>query len=256
MSTVQGSHTEGLGRHLMAVVEYDGTDYHGFQIQANALTVQEALEQALAQVLQEHIHIRYAGRTDTGVHATGQVVDFWTRWDRSLEELHRAWNARLPSDVAIRALSTASEDFHSRYSARSRVYRYSIWNHPIRSPIRRWTHFHVVWRLDVERMAETAQVLIGERDFRTLGAPMRPNGSTVRVVKRVDVWRESDAVFVETEANAFLRRMARRVVAALVDVGQDRMTADELATALAVADPGALQGTAPALGLCLIRVEY
>lgn len=256
MLTVQGPHNQDVGHHLMAVVEYDGTDYHGFQIQANALTVQEALERALVQVSQEHIHIRYAGRTDAGVHAVGQVVDFWTTWDRSLEELQRAWNAMLPPDVAIRVLAPVAQDFHSRHSARSRIYRYSIWNHPIRSPLHRRTCFHIVRQLDEKRMASAAQVLVGEYDFRTFGAPVQPNGPTVRVVERVDVWREGDEVFIEIEANAFLRRMVRRVVAALVDVGRERLTRSELSNVLAAADPAELQGMVPACGLCLIKVEY
>lgn len=256
MSEVRGPHAEDVGRHLSAVVAYDGTDYHGFQIQANALTVQEALEQTLAQVTQRHVHIRFAGRTDSGVHATGQVVDFWTGWERSLDELHRAWNALLPDDVAIWELSPARRDFHSRHSAESRVYRYHIWNHPIRSPLHRRTHSHIRRRLDTQHMAEAAGVLVGEHDFRTFGAPMQPEGSTLRVVKRVDVWREADEVFVEIEANAFLRRMMRRIVAALVDVGQGRLTKAELAAALVAADPSEIQGAAPAHGLCLIKVEY
>lgn len=241
----------------MAVVEYDGTDYHGFQIQANAPTVQEALEQALTRVTQEeHIHIRFSGRTDAGVHATGQVVDFWTTWRHSVEALQRAWNATLPADIAIRRLSPAAQDFHARYSARSRHYRYNIWNGPVCSPLRRRTYFHVAQRLDVERMAEAARVLVGEHDFRTFGAPMQPDGPTVRVVNRIDVWRAADEVFVEIEANAFLRRMARRMIAALIGVGRERLTIGELADILASADPARLQGAAPAHGLCLVKVEY
>ncbi len=240
----------------MAVVEYDGTDYHGSQIQANAPTIQGALEQALAEVSHEHIHIRFAGRTDAGVHATGQVIDFWSTWRHSVEDLQRAWNATLPADIVIHELSPAPQDFHSRYSARSRSYRYSIWNHPVRSPLRRRRYWHVAQRLDATRMAEAGQVLVGEHDFRSFGAPMQPDGPTVRVVGQIAVWRATDEVFVEIEANAFLRRMARRLVAALVDVGQGRLTKAELAGILAAADSARFQGAAPAHGLCLIRVQY
>lgn len=240
----------------MAVVEYDGTNYHGFQIQANAPTVQGTLEQALAQITQEHVHIRFAGRTDAGVHAVGQVVDFRTTWRHSVEALQRAWNATLPEDVAIRRLLPVADDFHARYSAHSRTYRYSIWNHPVRSPLCRRTHFHVPQPLEVDQMAEAARVLVGEHDFRTFGAPMQPGGTTVRVVKRVDVWREGHSVFLEVEANAFLRRMARRMAVALVDVGLGRLTKDRLADILAAADPTQLHGAAPAHGLCLVEVQY
>lgn len=240
----------------MAVVEYDGTGYHGFQIQRGAATVQEALQRALAEVCQVHIHIRFAGRTDAGVHARGQVIDFWTAWPHSVEELHRALNATLPADIAIRRLSRAPDGFHPRHSARRRTYRYSIWNHPVRSPLCRRTHWHVAQQLDAEQMAEAGQVLTGEHDFRAFGAPMQPDGPTVRVVDRVAVWQDGDEVFVEIDANAFLRRMMRRIVAALVDVGRGRLSKEELAHVLSSADPARFQGAAPAHGLCLIRVEY
>lgn len=251
-----GQPVADIGRHLMALVEYDGTGYHGFQIQANVPTVQEALEQALAQITQEHIPIRFSGRTDAGVHARGQVVDLWTTWERSVDELHRAWNAVLPPDVAVRELLPAPEGFHPRNSARSRIYRYHIWNHPVRSPLHRRTHCHVARQLDEAQMAAAAQVLVGEHDFRTFGAPTQPGGPTVRVVERIEVWREDSEVFVEIEANAFLRRMVRRVTAALIDVGQGRLSLEELAAALTAADPAQLQGSAPGQGLCLIKVRY
>lgn len=243
-------------RHLRAVVEYDGTAYHGFQIQANAWTVQVALQEALASVTQEHIDIRFAGRTDTGVHAVGQVVDFRTGWSRALAELQRAWNAVLPLDIVARALEPAPPDFHSRYSATSRVYRYGVWNRPIRSPLHaRWFH-HVAADLDADRMARVAQVLIGEHDFRTFGAPTQPGGTTVRCVRRIDVWRSGDGLFIEIEGNAFLRRMVRRISVALIAVGRGRLTGGELAAVLAAADPGRLQGAAPPNGLCLMQVNY
>ena len=245
-----------VGLHLMAVVEYDDTDYHGFQIQTNAPTVQATLQQAFARITREHIGITCAGRTDAGVHATGQVIDFWTTWGRSVEELQRAWNAVLPADIAVRELAPVARSFHSRYSARSRIYQYNIWNRPIRSPLYRGTHFHVPQELDIERMGAAAQVLVGQHDFRTFGAPMKPGGPTVRVVERVDVQREGHELLMEVEANAFLRRMVRRMAAALIDVGRGRLSADELADALAAADPAELQGAAPAHGLCLIKVDY
>ncbi|MFQ5592695.1 MAG: tRNA pseudouridine(38-40) synthase TruA [Anaerolineae bacterium] len=240
----------------MAVVEYDGTEYHGSQFQANAPTIQGAMEQALAQVSQEHVQIRFAGRTDAGVHATGQVADFRITWRHTVSDLQRAWNAMLPADIAIRQLRLAPPGFHSRHSACGRVYRYSIWNHPVRSPLHRRTHWHVMQRLDAERMSEAGQVLVGEHDFRAFGAPVQPDGPTVRRVERIAVWRENDEVFVEVEANAFLRRMARRIAAALASVGQGRLTREELANILGAADPAGFQGAAPAHGLCLVRVEY
>ena len=240
----------------MAIVEYDGTAYHGFEIQVNAPTVQETLQRALAQITQEHIAIRYAGRTDAGVHATGQVIDFHTRWRRSLEELQRALNAVLPPDVAVRELRPAPPGFHARYSARSRVYRYNIWNHPVRSPLHRRTHAHVPQPLDEAAMARAAEVLKGTHDFRAFGAPMRPGGSTVRTLMRLDVARQGQRVWIDIEANAFLRRMVRRIVAALIDVGSGRLDAHGLREILDSRDPARLKGLAPPEGLCLVDVKY
>ena len=243
-------------RHLKAVVEYDGSGYHGLQIQANAYTVQEALENALWQVTQERIRTRYAGRTDTGVHASGQVVDLWTLWSRSVCQLQRAWNAVLPADICIRELQPAGEDFHPRHSAASRTYCYSIWNDPIRSPLKRHRYHHVPQHLSTHGMVEASRVLVGEHDFRTFGAPTRPLGSTVRHVHSISVWRTENEVYVQVQANGFLRRMMRRIAAVLIQVGVGHLSADDVSVLLKAADPSILKGVAPANGLCLVSVAY
>lgn len=240
---------------VRAVVAYDGTDYQGSQRQANGPTVQEALEAALAQVTQEERAIVMAGRTDSGVHATGQVIAFDTEWRHPLATLQRALNAVLPPDIAVRTLGEAAADFHPRYDARSRHYRYTIYNHPVRSPLHRRTSLHVPQSLDVEAMEQAARQLVGEHDFATFGQP--PHGdNTVRRVLQAEwsgraPWRTFDV-----EATAFLYRMVRSLVGTLLQVGKGRMTVDEFAQAMAARDRSQAGPTAPPQGLCLIEVNY
>jgi tRNA pseudouridine38-40 synthase len=167
----------------MAVVEYDGTDYLGFQLQAQCPTVQGEIEQALAAVTQKETRIIAAGRTDTGVHAQGQVIAFSTAWRHPVEELQRALNAVLPEDIAARELRPVAEDFHPRFDAVSREYRYTILNHPLRSPLARRFAYHFPRPLDVVAMNEAAGTLMGTHDFASFGqAPQGDN--MVRTVYR------------------------------------------------------------------------
>jgi tRNA pseudouridine38-40 synthase len=253
---------------VRAVVSYDGTDYSGFQTQLNVPTVQETLEAALAQVAQETVTVLAAGRTDAGVHAVGQVIAFDTTWQHGVPDLQRAMNAVLPADVAVRELEEAEADFHPRYDARSRHYRYRIYDAPVRSPIGRRYSLHVPYPLDESVMGEAAQVLVGEHDFATFGQPTQGE-VTVRRVFRAAWSREScdwsapgasgdggSFLIFDIEANAFLYRMVRSVVGTLLDVGQGRMSVRAFEEALASCERDRAGKTAAPHGLCLIQVHY
>jgi tRNA pseudouridine38-40 synthase len=253
---------------VRALVAYDGTDYSGFQRQLDVPTVQETLERTLAQVTQETVTVWGAGRTDGGVHALGQVIAFDTSWRHGVEDLQRAMNAVLPSDVAVRELGVAASDFHPRYDARSRHYRYRIHSAPVRSPIARRYSLHVPYRLDTALMQRAAESLVGEHDFATFG--QAPQGDvTVRRVFSV-VWGEQCCDCVgfggtrargrfltfDIEANAFLYRMVRSIVGTLLDVGQGRLDAGAFEEALVSCDRSRAGKTAASHGLCLVRVSY
>ncbi|MGD1992005.1 MAG: tRNA pseudouridine(38-40) synthase TruA [Anaerolineae bacterium] len=240
---------------IRAVVAYDGTDYQGSQRQANGPTVQEALEVAVAQVTQEERTVVFAGRTDSGVHALGQVIAFDTEWRHPLATLQRALNAVLPPDIAVRTLGKTGADFHPRYDARSRHYRYTVYNHPVRSPLQRRTSLHVPQPLDVEAMQQAAQRLVGEHDFATFGQPPRGN-NTVRRVMRAEWAGESPWWTFDVEATAFLYRMVRSLVGTLLQVGNGRMTLAEFAQAMEARERSQAGPTAPPHGLCLIEVKY
>lgn len=240
---------------LAALVEYDGTEYGGFQVQTGVRTIQQELEQALAAVTRQEVRVVPAGRTDAGVHALGQVVHLQVAWRHGLGDLQRAWNANLPRDIAIRALAQVPPSFHARYSARSRVYRYQIDNEPVRRPLLGRYAWHVDRPLDVRRMAEAAALLVGRHDLRTFGqAPQGEN--TVRTVLRAECRADGPLVWVEVEADAFLQHMMRRIVATLVTVGRGRLPVGEFGDIMRSRDPRRAAGLAPPNGLCLVAVRY
>lgn len=244
---------------MRALAEYDGTHYFGFQVQKGRPTVQGTLEAVLARITGEAVHVRYAGRTDTGVHALGQVIAFHTGWRHPLADLERALNALLPADIAVRQLE-AVEDlrFHPRYSARSRLYRYTVWTASWRSPlVCRYAH-HEPRPLNEAAMAEAAQLLLGEHDFASFGQPTQGE-STVRVVYRAQWYRPEPAshlLYFDIEANAFLRRMVRTVVGTLLEVGKGYRSVADVAALLAAPQRGQAAPPAPASGLCLVAVRY
>jgi tRNA pseudouridine38-40 synthase len=243
---------------LWAVIEYDGTDFYGFQLQAHERTVQGEIERALEAITGERRRIGGAGRTDRGVHACGQVIGFEVTWRHSLEELHRALEATLASDVAVLKMGEATDDFHPRYSARSRVYRYTIWNQTWRSPLHRRTAWHVRQKLDLDRIARATQCLPGTHDFGAFGRPPQHDGDgdAVRTVLRAD-WQKQDSVLTfDIEANAFLYRMVRSIVGTLVRVGRGDLSPDEFQSILEGRSRSEIKLVAPPQGLCLMQVNY
>jgi tRNA pseudouridine38-40 synthase len=236
-----------------ATVEYDGTDFFGFQVQSGVRTVQGELEAALAHLSDgERRAVDGAGRTDAGVHALGQVIAFTYTGRLAADELGRALDALLPSDVAIRDLRRTTRAFHPRHAARYREYRYTVWNGP-RSPLRERTALGVRVPLDTAAMARAGSAFIGRHDFRAFGATDR---SPVRTVMAVRVRQQGRLVTIDVRADSFLRGQVRRMVAVLLEVGLGKMDDTAVRSALAGGEP-AFKGTAvPAKGLCLRRVAF
>jgi len=247
-----------------AVLAYDGTDYFGFQRQAgDTPTIQGTVEAALRQVTQQEVTVTGAGRTDTGVHATGQVIAFDVAWRHEASALLRALNANLPESIALQSLVEAATDFHPRFDARSRAYTYTLYFAPVRQPL--W--MRCAWHIATDRppaldaMQQAAAGLVGTHDFATFGTP--PQGdSTIREVFRSEIVLEAQpeqssyVVRYEIEANAFLYRMVRRIVGGLARVGRGELTPEHFLTAFRAADGTWPNPSAPAHGLCLTRVTY
>jgi len=253
----------------MAVVEYDGTEYLGFQIQGPASarrikdrtaqgsdrTIQGELERSLLQVTQHATRVVGAGRTDAGVHAKGQVIHFDVGWSHPIPDLQRALNAVLAHDIAVVELRQVMPDFHARFDARSREYLYTILNRPVRSPLTERFALHVAQPLDAEGMNQACACLVGTHDFLPFGWPPRGE-NTVRTVLRASCRRSCDLVYVEIEADAFLRSMVRRVVGNLVLVGLGELSVEGMAGLLSLTHRRTPAVAAPAQGLCLIGVNY
>jgi len=249
-----------LKGRFWAQVEYDGTDLAGFQLQAQDRTVQGEIERALREVTGvettgERNRVTGAGRTDSGVHARGQIIAFDTEWRHELADLHRALNAVLPADVAIVQMGLAFEGFHPRFDAVSRTYRYSLLTRPWRSPLNRRTAWQVPYQLDIDRMAQASRCLIGAHDFSTFGRP--PQGeNSVRTVSQAEWRAEQDLVTFDITANAFLYHMVRSLVGSLVLVGSGQLSVDDFEAMLLARDSSLAKQLAPAHGLCLMQVDY
>lgn len=242
--------------HYKATIEYDGTDFLGFQVQPDGRTIQGELQTALARLNSGvPVTVRGAGRTDTGVHATGQVIDFSLAWRHAEAVLLRALNAILPLDIAVRWLERAPAGFHPRFSATSRAYRYTIWNAPQRSPLVRRTSLHVAERLDEGAMVAALRFLLGEHDFASFGQPTQGE-STVRHLLHATVTREGDRLLVELEASGFLYRMVRRIVGSVLLIGRGERPPEWLREVLLARDPRRAGPAVAARGLCLTTVRY
>jgi tRNA pseudouridine38-40 synthase len=239
-------------RRVRARVEYDGTDFAGFQLQPESRTVQGELEAALVRLCGgERRAVAGAGRTDAGVHAMGQVIAFTHPGRLTESELQQALNALLPPDVAIRDVRRVPDGFNPRYAARYREYRYTVWNGP-RSPLRERTALGMRTPLDIAAMARAASVFMGRHDFRAFGG--ETDRSTVRTVHAVRVRRAGRLVTIDVRADAFLRGQVRRMVAALLQVGLGKIDEAAVRAALAAPAPAFDGAMAPAKGLCLRRV--
>jgi len=237
-------------RRFRARVEYDGTDFAGFQVNPGKRTVQGVLEDALRRLDGGGGRVDGAGRTDAGVHATGQVIAFPYDGRLAATELGRALDALLPKDVAVHSVRPAMAGFNPRFAARYREYRYTVWNGP-RNPLRERTALGVRIPLDAAAMERVGSIFVGRHDFRAFGATDR---SPVRTVMSVRVRRNGRTVTIDVRADSFLRGMVRRMVACLIEVGLGNMDDAMVRSALGGDGPAFSGAAAPAKGLCLRRV--
>ena len=237
-------------------LEYDGSSFKGWQSQPHGNTVQDALERALAAVAGEPLRVSCAGRTDSGVHALAQVVHFDTEVRRPLTAWVRGVNAHLPPQIAVRWSQCVGQEFHARFSARSRSYRYLLHNHPVRPALHHGKHGWFHQALDVDLMNRAALCLLGEHDFSAFRAAECQAKSPVKTMHCAEIQRYGDLVVFEFRASAFLHHMVRNLVAALVAVGKGRCPPEWLAQLLAGRDRTRGAPTFSAAGLYFAGVEY
>jgi tRNA pseudouridine38-40 synthase len=245
-------------RNIKIIVQYDGTEYHGWQIQNGLRTVQGELVRALSTIDGREVMVHGSGRTDAGVHALGQVASFQFAHPHPAERLLLAINGNLPYDIRVIDASEVSDDFHARFSAIGKQYRYSVFTGQVLNPMMfRYVH-QTTYTLDVEAMKNAAKDLIGEHDFRSFTVTPEKEIHTIRTVTALDITLDSktEVLNFDISANGFLRYMVRTIVGTLVDVGRGHLQPDSILQIFAAGKREAAGTSLPAKGLTLIKVKY
>tara|TARA_B100002052_G_scaffold297339_1_gene327831 strand:- start:8315 stop:9061 length:747 start_codon:yes stop_codon:yes gene_type:complete len=240
---------------LALIIEYEGTDYSGFQFQKNASTIQGELEKSINCLTGDIVRIKGAGRTDAGVHAKNQVIAFDSKFSDDLEVYFRGINYYLPESISVKSIFEVSQDFDPRRDATSRVYKYTILNSDSSSPLLRRTTYFDSDYMDIEIMKKASQMFLGVHDFKKFCSPVKTGLSTVREIFDSKIEHENSLIFYTVEGNAFLPRQVRRMVGSLLKIAKGKMNLDELFE-LICAKGDNISPSLPANGLCLEKVNY
>lgn len=242
-------------RNIKITIQYNGKNYCGWQKQNNSPGIQGTIEQAIFDITAENVKITGSGRTDAGVHALGQVANFKTNSKIPINRIPDALNSKLPRDISIVKAEEVDENFHSRYSAKKKRYRYQIYNSPYRSPIYADTSYPVKYDLNVDKMKEEAKSLIGTYDFKGFMSSGSSVIDTVRTIYDINVLKSEDLIIIEIEGNGFLYNMVRIISGTLVDIGRGRIN-QKMSTIIESKSRSMAGHTAPAHGLFLKKVDY
>ncbi len=244
--------------NIQITLEYEGTNYCGWQRQKNTrCTIQEIIESVLFKILHEKIELIAAGRTDAGVHARAQIANFSVKNKIPLLKLQHSLNSLLPEDIKVVAIRQVLPDFHSRYNAKSKTYRYTILNRAYPSVFLRKQVSLYPHGLDIKLMQEAGSYLVGEHDFTSFkNSNDAPDKSCVRKMKGIKIKKENDYIYMDFTANGFLRNMVRNIVGTLIEVGRGKLKPNKIEEILLSKNRKSSGPTAPACGLCLLKVKY
>jgi tRNA pseudouridine38-40 synthase len=241
-------------RNVKIVLEYDGTNYHGWQIQPTGTTIQGILTEVLSMLDGRAVIVHGAGRTDAGVHAEGQVANFLFHRAMTEERLLRAINGNLPPDIRVKDVAVVSSEFHARFDAKAKTYRYTFFLGKVVSPFIYRYVYHCGFPLNLDRIYEAVGLLKGQHDFAAFSTKSPKRATTIRHITAIDVLREGDLLKLEITADGFLRYMVRRIAGTLREVGRGRISLDQVQLMLTAAAEGG--PSLPAKGLTLVRVNY
>lgn len=245
-----------MEKKYLLIIEYEGSAYHGWQMQTNAISIQEVLEKALSRILNTPTTVLSSGRTDAGVHSEGMPAHFVSETKMSVSELQLALNSLLPHDITIREIREVPMSFNARGSAKSKLYRYTILNRDYPSALNFRRSWFIPHKLDVPAMQSAAEYLLGEHDFTSFRAGNCNAKSPVRTMQRVEIIQQGDFLICEFESKGFLKHMVRNLVGTLVYVGKKKYPPEQVKTILEARNRKVAGPTAPSHGLCLINVEY
>jgi len=244
-------------RNIRLTIEYDGTQFRGWQIQTKRLkTVQEEIEKALRKLFGKKIKLIGAGRTDSGVHAEGQTANFKVQSNLPLSNIRKGLNSYLPKDIAVLSAEEAKPHFHARFNAKAKLYRYTIVNRRVRSPLLKRYAANVSYDLDINAMKKAVRYFIGKKDFKSFQASDRKRKDSVRTIKKIYVVTKPPLIEVYIEADGFLYNMVRNIAGTLIDVGRGRFLPKDVKDILSKRHRPSAGQTAPAKGLCLVKVFY
>ena len=243
-------------KRVKLIVAYDGTNYHGWQTQPNAVTIEEVLNHHLSELLKEEIKVIGASRTDAGVHALGNVAVFDTSARMPADKISYALNTRLPEDIRIQDSCEVPSDFHPRFQKTTKTYEYRILNRRFPVPTERLYSYFYHYKLDVDKMKEATSYLIGRHDFASFCGSGAQVKTTIRTVTSMDVWRDGDMVTIRISGTGFLYNMVRIISGTLIEIGNGQYPPERMDKILKACDRGAAGPTAPAQGLTLMGIEF
>ncbi len=238
------------------IVAYDGTNYHGWQLQPNGITIESVLNQKLSELLSEDIKVIGASRTDSGVHSLGNVAVFDTNTRIPAEKISYALNQRLPEDIVIQKSEQTADDFHPRHCDSRKTYEYRILNREFRDPTRRANMYFYHYPLDVEKMQRAADYLVGKHDFKSFCSAHAVVETTVRTIYSLEIRKEDDVICIRITGGGFLYNMVRIIAGTLIQAGNGTMEPEQMKEILDRTDRSAAGPTAPAHGLTMIGIEY
>lgn len=243
-------------RNIKLIIEYDGKGFNGWQKQPNKLNIQGEIEKAIGEITGEEIELIASGRTDSGVHSLGQTANFKTNSSIDIEKFPIAINSKLKQSIVIKSAEEVEERFHSRYSVKSKKYRYTINNSKYGSAIYRDFEYHFPIKLNVEDMKKAAKEFEGEHDFKAFKASGTSSKSSVRTIYKAEVFEDNDRIYIELTGSGFLYNMVRIISGTLLDVGIGKIKPEEIANIIESKERARAGKTLPARGLCLVEVMY
>ena len=244
-------------RNIKMIVQYDGSNFKGFQrLKDNDNTIQGKIEDVLSKLTEEKIEIVASGRTDMGVHALGQVVNFKTNSTKSVEKIQKYLYKYLPESIVVTKIEEVDERFHSRYNAKSKIYMYRIDNNEFHNPFNRKYTYHLDKKLDIEKMQEASQYLRGEHDFSSFASSRSKKKSHVRKIEYIKIQEKNNLIEIYVKADGFLYNMVRIIVGTLIDAGLNKIKPEDVKDMLESKNRTAASDTAPAKGLYLLDVQY
>ena len=244
--------------NICLTIAYDGTDYSGWQLQKNSKTIQGEIEKALKRILREKVKLISSGRTDSGVHAKAQIVNFNTTKNIPLRKIQSALNSNLPKSISVNKVKEVHSEFHAQFKAKSKLYRYTILNSESDDPFLRRYYYKVPFILDVSKMKKASKALLGKHDFKAFQKKKGRSKikDTVRNITKIAIFKKKNFIYINIEADGFLHNMVRNIVGTLIEVGRGYFHPEKMKKILLSKRRETAGPTAPAKGLSLIKVKY